>query len=549
MPTWQEVQALRKAGQAEEALRLALVAIAGDSADAQMKIQGEWAAFDLVKKVVARILKATDASAKIDPADLGHLYGLLQDYVRLKPIIPGMACSNILHQTAKIGKHFEKFLAFLRKCGPDCLRPEDFHTGEYQGRVIGSWALGLAREAAAWVKARPASTAEDVSFALDLARAVRAKANDADKTWLDWDLAVLLRRVGDRHAAAKLIVGVLRRKRTEFWAWAEAGRIHSEEQPELAIACFCQALSLDAEPKFVGKVHRELAELLAEAGEVAQATREAIIAVEIYDGEGWRHPPELETLLQSDWYDPSLAGIEPRKFYGKNAEEALTLCFDEVREYPATYLGMTEGGQEGKKPKPRFAFRSDGVAVSILGRRGGRILKALKPGGAVTLLVGIEAQRRDVLEVLPRSGGGLWDCTETRRGVVAWLPADGANIAVYCGRDLELRVPAACNPMLADIALGAGVTVSGAINPANERFEVSWIELAPVPEHADIGVFSGELRRNGKGFGFIEGVFVPAPLIGPGLQDVLNYTVVAVQAFDKKKERYSWRAVAVRPCQ
>ena len=286
---------------------------------------------------------------------------------------------------------------------------------------------------------------------------------------------------------------------------------------------------------------------MSEAGEIAQATREVLIAVETYDSEGWRHPPELEALLQSDWYDPSFASFEPTHFYAQHADDALTLCFDEVRDYPATYLGTIEG-RDGKKPRPCFAFRPDDAAVSILGRRGARILKTLKPGSPVTLLVGIEAQRRDVLEVLPRPDGVHWDCAEANEGVISWRSADGTSITAYCGREREIRFPLAACPVLSAAALGSGVRVRGATNPSNDRFEAYCIELALVPQHADIGVFRGALRRASKGFGFIEDVFVPASLLEAGLQATQEYEVVAVQSFDKSKERYGWRAVAISSC-
>jgi hypothetical protein len=331
----------------------------------------------------------------------------------------------------------------------------------------------------------------------------------------------------------------------EFWAWAEAARIHRDEQPDLAIACFCQALRLNAKARFLGKIHRELAELLADAANPSQATREAMMAVEIYDQQGWKHPTEVQALLQSDWYDPSLVAEEPSQFYSQHAKEALALCFDEVREYSATYLGMTEG-REGKKPKPRFAVRTgDGVA-SILGRRGASLLETRHAGSPVNLLIGIEGSRRDVLEVLPRPDGSEWDCMETREGVISLRPANGDSITVYCDRDREMRVaePSARKAM----DLGAGVRVWGVTNPASGRFEVHKIESTAVPQHADIGLFTGRLSRTNKGFGFVGDVFVPAPLVELVPQDALDCAVVAVMKFDKTKQRYSWRAVAISSC-
>lgn len=549
MQPWEQIQSRRKSGQLEKALEESRILLEQNPGDFRLRSQVEWVYYDLIKQVVARIDVLIEANKKPSEADLNQLSGFLNAYQSLKPRIPDMAASNVLNQLAKIGRHFNRFVPFLVWCGPSCFRPEDFIPNQYQGEIYPSLAVKLAREAAAWIKARLDAANDQVAFVLNLAKVVLQEAKDTDKTWLNWSLIGLLRRSGDRRGAAELIAGFLRRKRTEFWVWAEAARIHREEQPELAIACFCQALRLGAEPKFLGKVHRELSELLADAGNAAQATREALIATGIYDQERWKHPPELKALLQSDWYDPALAAIEPPQFYAQHADEALALCFDEVREYPATYLGMTEG-REGKKPKPRYAFRSDEGTVTILGRRGVRLLNTLGPGSPVMLLIGIENQRRDVLEVLPRPDGNQWDCMERVEGVISQWSTDGDSFKVYCSRDREGWASLASWSGPAELpALGTGVYAWGATNPQSGRFDMHRVESAPVPHHADIGVFRGNLRRADKGFGFVEDVFVPPHLLEAAPHNVLEYAVVAVQSFDKSKQRHGWRAVAISPCQ
>jgi len=97
-------------------------------------------------------------------------------------------------------------------------------------------------------------------------------------------MAILLRQMGDFQGAAELLASVIKTKRNEFWVWAEAGRLYQLEQPELALACFCRALECPAEPKFLVRAHRELAELLAEQEEYAQASREVAMSIDVTSG-------------------------------------------------------------------------------------------------------------------------------------------------------------------------------------------------------------------------------------------------------------------------
>lgn len=549
MESWKEVKNLRHAGRLDEALRVGSERLRLVPDDFRTRSQLEWVCYDKIKDQVNAIEDSLKTENAPRHADTNRLYGLLREYADLKPgRQAGMALSKILFRIERVGRHFDRFLPFLGWLGLDCLAAEDYNPNQSEdGHEYPSLAYKLARESAAWVKARPEAANEQVIFAVNLAQQVQNKATDPDKTWLEWDLIYLLHRAGDNKDAAKLMVTFLKHKRTESWAWTEAARIHQDEQPDLAVACFCQAFKLGAEPKFVGKVHCELASLLADSGDLAQASREAMIAGEIYDQEGWRYPAELRKLLESDWYDPALPAVEPERFYALHADEALTLCFDEVREYPATYLGMTEA-RDGKKPKPRFAVRTDKGVVSMLGRRGVRLLTSLAPGSPVKLLIGIEAQRRDVLEAHLRVDGSQWDCMETRDGVVFGYPPGNEIVTVYCGREQELRVPLTVWRDQAKPHPGSGVRVWGAINPVNDRFEVYNAESASMPQNTDIATMKGSLRRHAKGFGFVGDVFVPAPLLATIQQNGQELSVIAVQTFDKSKQQYGWRAIAISPC-
>src|SRR5690606_29412409 len=150
------------------------------------------------------------------------------------------------------------------------LRSEDWQSNEYQGSRYPSLAMKIARALCKWVKAHPDASNKQMAMTLEWAERVRRTAKGDDALWLTWDMAILLRQMGDFHRAAELLAGVIKAKRNEFWVWAEAGRLYQSDQPELALACFCRALECPAEPKFLIRAHRELAELLAEQEEFAQ---------------------------------------------------------------------------------------------------------------------------------------------------------------------------------------------------------------------------------------------------------------------------------------
>jgi tetratricopeptide (TPR) repeat protein len=421
---WEDVQRLRRDGQLDQARGLALEILAADPADFRTKGQYQWVVFNFIKLAVAEISEALD-KRPLTARDIDPLMALLQEYRDLQPRIPDLACSVILGQVAKVGQHLSKFPGIIHWVGIEGLRSEDWQPNEFEGKTLPSLATNIARTLCKWVRGRPDASKRQKGLALEWAERARKTARGDDALWLDWDLAILLRQMGDSQRAAKLLADVIKAKRNDFWVWAEAGRLYQSEQPELSLACFCRALECPAEPKFLVRAHRELAGLLAEQEEYAQASQEVAITIDIRQTEGWPVGREMEELIASPWYDPSAMGAEdPKAFYRRHSPAALALCFDIVETKAASFLGIvTSQAQKerppGRKPRQssRFAVRDgEGHPRNLNGPRF-RTLKA-EPGDPVTIVVGRQAgeDRETVVQVVRRPEGSPWDCTKRVQG-------------------------------------------------------------------------------------------------------------------------------------
>jgi tetratricopeptide (TPR) repeat protein len=475
---WEEVKALRKSGRLDEARDAAREILAGNPNDFRTHSEYEWVIFGYVKVLVAQIGEALE-HRPIQPRDLDALMLRMREYWTLKPQIPGMACSNIFGQLAKVGLHLPKFPEVVRWIGPSGLRPEDWQPNYFDGKSLPPLAMNLARALCKWVKAHPTANAEQMDMALEWAERVKSVGHGDSDLWLTWDMAIVHRQLGDVQRAAELLASVIKAKRGEFWVWSEAGRLYAVDQPDLALACFCRALECPTEPKFLVKTHRELAELLAEQDDFAQASREVAITIEIRQAQGWPPGRELEELIARGWYDPSADGSEdPAQFYARHSSVALELCFDVVEVKDANYLGMMmpqtpRDARPGWKPRPRprFAIKDAHGRPSILM---GPTMKNINfdIGAPLRIVVGAQRgdDRRTIVHLAERQDGAHWDCASSKR-------------------------------------------------------------------------FHGRLRRHPSGFGFVDDVFVaPALLstVGGAVEDV---TVTAVHVQHPKEDRLSWQAL------
>lgn len=546
---WQDVQKLRKAGQLREAREAAVGILAADPRDFRTKSALEWVLYGFINCSVENVRAASKRDGPINKRDIDEINRWMVEFYKLKPEVPGMPCSAILRQLSKVGQHIPRFLGFVRWVGLEGMNDEDWKPTSFQGNSFQSVALVVARALCKWIKAHPDASVEDMTFALKWAEETKSRTHEENALWLSWDMVIILRQMGEFQRASELLSGVIKAKRNEFWVWAEAGRLYQSEQPELALSCFCRALECPAESKFLVKVHRELAELLAEQGEFAQASKEVAIIIDIRKAEGWPIGREMEALIATPWYDSFADGAEdPKAFYGRHSPAALALCFDVVETKAASYLGpliphTPKEPRPGWKPKPlpRFAMQDvEGRAWSLIGPE----IKRLKfeVGAPVTIVIGRQngEDRETIVHVSTRPEGKFWDCLESRAGVVVRETSNEKPLKVFiAGIGDELGVE---SPLANPLRIGDGVQICIARNPKNNRLGAFNVELGELPNR-DVRLVQGQLRRNPKGFGFVGDAFVPPYIVESVTSDVADVSALAVFGKHPVKDERSWRVI------
>ncbi|MBJ7574540.1 tetratricopeptide repeat protein [Luteimonas sp. MC1828] len=550
---WKNVQELRKQGSIPEGKKLAYELLEADPSDFRTRSMLEWLIYDEMKPNFKKAIEAVKADKRPQQADLGRIDQALNEFTRLPAQRPGMGCSVLLQQLCRIGPEYPRFAGFVRWVGIDGLRQEDWSS---QSSNDGTWpplVVLVARALTKWTKARDTSM-ERLEETLQWLNAATPVAEGDDALWLRWDKAGVLRRLERYEEAARALSSVIKAKRSDFWVWAEAGRLYQADDPDLALACFCQALLCPSSPEFVAKAHRELAELLAECGNHSQACVEIGIAASAREEQGWRLGDELESLMREPWFEPTPSDAQkPKDFYAAHAPLALSLCFDEVETRPASFLGVLNlpqprDAKPGWKPRPRTRFAvltEDGKSVSTLGPHHRKV--PWKLGEAVSLVVGRQEGQADetIVQIIRRSDGQPWDCTAPGRGVVAREASDNRPMQIFAGRDLG-DVPADTGaPSDEKIRLGDGVSFGLTTNPKNGRVDAYGVGPAPLPD-IDVKQIQGRLRRaESMAHAFVEDVFVPPHVVETVPEHVDEVGVVAVYARHPKREGYSWRAVRI----
>jgi tetratricopeptide (TPR) repeat protein len=552
--TWANVKALRDSGRFQEAVDQGLQELVDNPDDFKLRTQIDWAFYGLVKTLTSSVVTMLKASHPVPVPVIDQIRKELRRFAKQPKRRPDNALANIIRELCKIAPHFPTFPGFMRWVGIDGLSTEDWQYSQRDESRFPPIALGGARALAKWVKASPDATTEDIDLAIEWITRIRPVAEGNDALWLDWDLVFLLRRV-HRHADAASILGsVIKAKRNEFWVWAEAARLYAEDQPDLALACACRALECGSDPKFTVNVHRELAQMLAERGDYSQASRELATAISLRQEQGWGIDKELQELISRSWYDPAALDAEnPSDFYRSHSPDALVLCFDSVEVKPASYLGMIIPHQQkdapaGRKvrPLPKFAVcAKDGSSVSIVGP--GVRSRSFKIGDPVTLVVGkqLDNNREAIVQISARLEGSMWDCTDTKFGLVTREASEKYHPKIFINRDVEIELDASDWAGPAPPSLGQGVQFQTSQNPKSGRRDIFMVEPGVRPD-TDVRVVTGHLKRHAIGHANIDECYVPKFLVESIPSDVNDVVAITIYTKHHTQEIYQWRAVSIR---
>jgi hypothetical protein len=93
--------------------------------------------------------------------------------------------------------------------------------------------------------------------------------------------------------------------------------------------------------------------------------------------------------------------------------------------------------------------------------------------------------------------------------------------------------------------VGDGVRFGSARNPKNGRLDAFSVERGELPDK-DVKLIQGQLRRNPRGFAFVDDAYVAPSLVesvGTAIEDVV---AVAVYAKHPKEDKRAWRVIALK---
>ncbi|MCF7983066.1 MAG: hypothetical protein K9L70_01560 [Thiohalocapsa sp.] len=299
MDAARQVTTLRKAGNLDEALGIAMPALAATPDNLWLRRAAGWLFYDLIKRDVEGFGAGRIPRGRL----IAHLDQWLGEYARGgKADCPGLLHSLLLTQVLKVSREWPRFLGFARWWDPACLRPEDREPFEFDnGKRLASLELRLVYAVGRAISAGPEEQNPDlVSWGAELLdSALEAHPNDQ---WLHYYKSKRLIGLGQTTEARKHLLPVLRRQRQASWAWGLFGRTWETDAPDKAITCFFRAIQVAGQDVEVVGTRVHLARLLAKTERYAEAAVQIRAALACRETNDYRIPQDLAALAASDWY-------------------------------------------------------------------------------------------------------------------------------------------------------------------------------------------------------------------------------------------------------
>lgn len=480
--------------------------------------------------------------------NVGAVKRNLSDYLKLAIDKPSPLHSRILQLAAKLaGQDKLKMLAFSRHWNLQCLREEDYERYRAEdGREFPSLAEKVIQQAGK--EAAAADDADGQAYMLPFIDS--AMGRFPDNVFLKLNKAKLLLALGRHDEALAFGIAVAEAKSNDYWAWGLLGDIVSQKDPDAALGCYCKALTCPAEDKFTGKIRLEVAERMLEANDHAAAKHEVEAIIRAKEQEGYKIPEAVASIAAQDWFAEVQAKASNRDYYRLHAKAAEALLFNDLPWIDAC-LGETFvlPGRENK-PKRKVFLKTGSIPseVSIPESKVARMTLAV--GDAVRVKGEFDEQQRFNLFVLERrSSATPWDVAPDLLGVVNLVNEDKQVIRYIVSREINGEIPMSALPCAFAEGDAIEVRLVRYVSKRGPQYRVLAAKASEkVPGDLLRKDFTEAVRiSNGMGFTPSE-IFIPPPLVERCvIEDGQQVSGTAVQVYNKKRESWGWKAVAIQP--
>lgn len=435
------------------------------------------------------------------------------------------------------------FSDFCLQWNLDNLNWEDYKTQKTEGNEFPPFALDLFRNALK--SAMEHNNHQSLNYLVQFIEDKRT-ALQGETIWLEWDLAKAYHFLNQTILAKNKASALLKSKPNEYWLWDFLGDIYASFDKEMSVACYSKAITLQKDIGFNYKIKLKLANYFVTSGDFDAAKCEIKAIVDYKEVHAQKVSEDILSLTQTQWYLATESAESNQAYYKKLANNAEGLLYSDLPWINA-YLGDIFENNDKKMRKVFIKFDDIPTEISLPESRFS--LKSHKAEQYVQLKGEFNAGKFKLFLCQETDDINQDDFFARKIAIIDNINNEKNLVHLLVSEKIDTVISKDAlnfNPLVTDvveISLSQHTTKDG-----KKRYKVHHIKKSEqsAPKNL-LKSFDEEIREN-NGIAFTQesDIFIPSHMVSQfELNDGDMVSGIAMKNYDKKKNKWGWKAIEI----
>jgi len=468
--------------------------------------------------------------------DIGRLQELFHEYGHLKIEKPSDIHSRMLDLAARAASKdaFDSFAGFLRWWDPQNIRSEDYsRPAKQEGGHYDSTVEHVIK--ALGHVAKKENDRQNLELAAKFISDHFERFPDME--WFPYYLSIIWIRIDRQAEAIELLLPIVRKKSSEFWAWHHLADCFEKNDPQ-HLACLCRSVQCSVkEDVFLSNVHLDLADALVIKGHRDVAKYHIEIVKHIREANEWSIKGRLEEMVNYSWMENTEAKAE-QELISSLAATADAILIGNLPKYKAV-IGVTKKilGKKGNEfAIVDYLSSDDSIRSTLVLRKKFPIICDLKKGSPLEIILDEGSDKPMVVDIASRDAE-LFDILPALNAVVSHVNKDKGTIVAKLQDKNKAFIY--FDEMDDPNLLSEGMFINCRLARDKDRFRVRDFKVVSrLPDSLVWREFKGAYREREQGGGHVDGIFLPQYLT----KEINDGDYVIGLAVTKEGDRGDWWA-------
>ncbi|MBA65146.1 MAG: hypothetical protein CMG55_05025 [Candidatus Marinimicrobia bacterium] len=351
-----------------------------------------------------------------DDPNSTNVSNMFKKYARLMNSKPSLLHSRMLDIASRAAKKdcFSNFFGFFMWWNQKNIRDEDYISNNKDGIVYESTVERVIKALGHICKKE--NDKQKLEYASNFIEKNYLKFPENE--WFPYYLSLVWNKIGRNPEALGLLIPIVRKKSSEYWAWQHLSECYQSGSIE-KLQTLCKSLTCYVKsPEFLLNVRLELADELIKNRYLNEAKYQIMKIKSIREEREWGIKGKLEEMLSLEW----LTDVEENKgsdLIKSKAKDAEYLLMKDLPELKGV-VAVPQLRIKNKKNKLAIIDYRDNLnnlqSISISHHRFPDI-KNYQKGEPIEIIIDMNEERPNVLRINHRTGK-KWDINSSSTGIV-----------------------------------------------------------------------------------------------------------------------------------